>query len=192
MVARGMSREEDLPAQQYKPQANTRFPRANEDSRGQISHQSSSSQGPQAACGPGSEEVELGARPDFAFPREARLLTRRDFSRVLSKGRRLFTRHFILYVCKRDSGISRLGLTISKKVGPAVVRNRIKRCVREAFRTRDDWFDGAVDLVVIAKKPGRRHKKTDKPPILRDDVTYGLAVEEIGNALRRMRGHHNR
>ena len=46
----------------------------------------------------------------------------------------------------------RLGITVSKKVGPAVTRNRVKRLVREAFRVRKALFGEGLDLVFIAKK----------------------------------------
>jgi ribonuclease P protein component len=107
---------------------------------------------------------------------------------VLSKGQRLFTRHFILYVRKSAKGVPRLGVTVSKKVGNAAVRNRIKRCVREAFRTHPLWFDEPVDLVVIAKTPGRPAKGQPAHDKLRvRDVSYHVAVDEIGGALRRAR-----
>ena len=50
-----------------------------------------------------------------------------------------------------DGGRTRLGITVTRKVGNAVRRNRIKRLVREWFRQRGDGF-GACDLVVIAKR----------------------------------------
>ena len=92
----------------------------------------------------------------FGFPKEKRLLTRRDFQRVLSRGRRAYTRRFILYAHPGSTSVSRVGITVSRKVGNAVKRNRIKRCIREAFRTHPEWFQNPMDLVVIAKR------KTDR------------------------------
>jgi ribonuclease P protein component len=67
------------------------------------------------------------------------------------------TPHFVFLIEARTvdnapNGLARLGITASRKVGGAVVRNRAKRLVREAFRsTRDLWLPG-IDLVVIVKK----------------------------------------
>lgn len=49
---------------------------------------------------------------------------------------------------------SRIGITVSRKVGNAVVRNRFKRRIREWFRAHRDELDPPVDLVVIARRPG--------------------------------------
>lgn len=46
----------------------------------------------------------------------------------------------------------RIGVTVSKKVGNAVVRNRIRRWVRELFRQNKTWFPAGQDIVIIAKK----------------------------------------
>lgn len=52
---------------------------------------------------------------------------------------------------KSKTGI-RLGITVSKKVGCAVVRNRIKRLIRESYRQNEDRLSGGVDIVVVARK----------------------------------------
>ena len=72
-----------------------------------------------------------------------------------NRGRRVHTAHFVLVVASGPdpSAPSRLGITVTRKVGGAVQRNRIKRIVREAFRLSPDRLPHGVDLVVIAK-PG--------------------------------------
>lgn len=52
-----------------------------------------------------------------------------------------------------DTGICRLGVTASRRIGVAVVRNRAKRLVREAFRATEDLWRPGIDLVVIVRKP---------------------------------------
>jgi ribonuclease P protein component len=111
----------------------------------------------------------LGAGPRTGrFRRSDRLLDSRDFRRVLRQGRRRAGRDLVVVVapksdpsnkrCKnaelRTIPGSRLGITVSRKVGNAVCRNRFKRRVRAWFREHRDEFDRDVDLVVIARKSG--------------------------------------
>jgi len=88
------------------------------------------------------------------LPKSARIRKRREYLRVQQDGVRLKLPHFVFVLGIRDaSGPSaRLGITASRKVGGAVVRNRIKRLVREAFRQNPDLFPGDVDVVVIARQ----------------------------------------
>jgi len=64
--------------------------------------------------------------------------------------------------------ISRIGITVSRKVGNAVVRNRFKRRIREWFRAHRDELDPPVDLVVIARRPGGRLSLAELDARLRD------------------------
>jgi len=86
------------------------------------------------------------------FPRSGRLRKRRDFLAVQEVGVAIHTRHFILLV-KRD-GAGRVGITVSKKIGNSVIRNRVKRLVREAVRQWGDtpWVPAGRDVVVVAKR----------------------------------------
>jgi ribonuclease P protein component len=79
-------------------------------------------------------------------------LRRSDFRRVSSSGQRFSTRYFLVYRHARDDGLAaRLGITVTRKVGNAVRRNRIKRLVREWFRGRREELT-SCDWVVIAKR----------------------------------------
>lgn len=79
-------------------------------------------------------------------------LRRADFLRVTRLGQRAVTRWFLVFTAQRpDAGEARLGITVTRKVGGAVRRNRIKRLVREWFRRRKAVL-GACDVVVIAKR----------------------------------------
>jgi len=98
------------------------------------------------------------SRPTGRFSRSARVRKRPDFKRIQSQGRRVYTAHFVLLIHARPPGksgaeCSRLGVTVSRRVGSAVVRNRAKRLVREAFRATRDLWDDDLDLVVIVRKP---------------------------------------
>jgi ribonuclease P protein component len=82
------------------------------------------------------------------------LLTAGDFARVQKAGRSHDFRVLVVRVARAPAEsqipFGRLGLAISKKVGNAVVRNRVKRVVREAFRLRKEAFAG-YELVVIGR-----------------------------------------
>ncbi len=75
-----------------------------------------------------------------------------DFVRASRRGGRGASQHFLLFLLQREDGSpARLGITVTRRVGKAVRRNRIKRLVREWFRRRKGEL-GACDLVVIAKQ----------------------------------------
>jgi ribonuclease P protein component len=90
-----------------------------------------------------------------AFGRDRRVRKRRDFQRVQSIGRRVVTAHFVLLLAAQPAGDApgpaRLGLVVSRKVGNAVARNRVKRVCRASFRLLPDLLPAGVDLVVIAR-----------------------------------------
>jgi ribonuclease P protein component len=87
-----------------------------------------------------------------AFGRDRRIRKRADFLRVQSQGQRASTPHFTLLVAAGVAGPSRLGIVVTKKVGNAVARNRVKRVCRECFRLWPDYVPEGIDLVVIAKE----------------------------------------
>jgi ribonuclease P protein component len=90
---------------------------------------------------------------DCRLSKNERLLKRGEFEKVLSKGqKRRVDRSFILYVLPNGLGRKRLGIIASKKVGNAVVRNRAKRKIREAYRRLKRQIKPAVDIVVITGK----------------------------------------
>lgn len=86
------------------------------------------------------------------FPKSARLTKRSEFVALSRGGRRVHTSHFIVLSKNTDKGENRLGVTVSAKVGKAVVRNRIKRLLREFFRRHRHEISSRRDFVVIAKK----------------------------------------
>lgn len=78
-------------------------------------------------------------------------MRRADFERLSKYGRTIHRDHFVAIYCRNSLGNLRLGITVSKRVGRAVMRNRIKRLVREYFRLNRARFDDAYDMNVIAK-----------------------------------------
>lgn len=86
------------------------------------------------------------------FPPEARLRKRWEFNTVYRMGCKKNTPHFLLLLLDRADSQSRLGVTVSRKIGNAVVRNRVKRVIREYFRCNRFRFHRPVDLSIIAKR----------------------------------------
>jgi len=86
------------------------------------------------------------------FPCSRRLRARREFLLAREYGKKIHTRHFLIFVLKKAEGPTRLGITASRKVGGAVQRNRVKRLVRETFRFNSRFWPGDCDLSIIAKK----------------------------------------
>jgi len=89
-----------------------------------------------------------------AFPPSARITRAAEYKFVFDKGGRVAGRYFVCHLARQDGGgPCRLGLAVSRKVGNAVARNRIKRRVREFFRIHRDGFVPGALLVVVAR-PG--------------------------------------
>jgi len=78
-------------------------------------------------------------------------LHRSEFLRALAQGRRLHTRHFGITQAPGPGGRPRLGLVVTKRLGKAVRRNRVKRLLREFFRRHKDQLPPG-DLIIMAKK----------------------------------------
>jgi ribonuclease P protein component len=96
--------------------------------------------------------------PDRRFSKRYRLQTPQEFQRVFDRRRGVSNGQMTVAGCENDLAITRLGLSVSRRVGKANVRNRWKRLVREAFRLSRVKLPSGMDLVVIAK--------VDEPPTL--------------------------
>ena len=75
----------------------------------------------------------MQSRPE-ALPKEKRLAKRREFLHVYETGRKLFTRYSVVFFAANDLPHSRIGVTATKKLGKANVRNKLKRWTREIYR----------------------------------------------------------
>ncbi|MGH8056365.1 MAG: ribonuclease P protein component [Candidatus Entotheonellia bacterium] len=87
---------------------------------------------------------------DQRFRRGQRLTAATDFTRCYRQGTRWRTAYFTVHAYRRGEGVARLGLAVGKAIGPAVVRNRVKRRLREIFRLHTQQVPGGYDLFVRA------------------------------------------
>ena len=123
------------------------------------------------------------------FPPALRLHTKREFDRVMQRGVNVSDGRLRLKVIARKEGLpTRLGITVSRKAGKAVVRNRFRRLVREAFRSCRDRLPEGLDLVVFPV-----HARGEEPPSLeeiKESITAlaGRARERIEGRRRGVKG----
>ncbi len=94
----------------------------------------------------------MDRQPDERFPRWRRIVRGSEFRAVYDTGRRIDAGSFVLFGRPNGLGYHRLGLTVSRKVGCAAVRNRVKRRFREIFRKSAAGIPQHYDLVVNAKR----------------------------------------
>ncbi len=88
----------------------------------------------------------------FSFKKKDRILKRREFLLLKRSGKKIYNNNFIGIYSDGRYRKSRIGITVSKKLGNAVKRNRIKRLIREQFRMNRDKIAKYKDINVIAKK----------------------------------------
>ena len=118
----------------------------------------------------GSSSPPLPSLPSLGIRKEMRLRQRVDYLAIQGGGRKLHGRH-VLAMVRKQPGVcphGRLGLTVTKKVGNAVVRNRIKRLLREWLRLHG-WVPPGWDMVLVAKDSAARQVHPDDfaPDLLR-------------------------
>lgn len=160
--------ETDLSAEQPASEACPRVPRQDGEPDRAPGDQAPSPQGSQAAhrldpgkaaglsprgaCGSPSAATLAARKVRLeTLPSSSRIRRRREFLSVQGSGKRRPTRHFLVLVARDASPDARLGVTVTRKIGNAVLRNRVKRSVREAFRRTRRTLPGGLALVVIAR-----------------------------------------
>ena len=88
---------------------------------------------------------------DFRFTKAERLTLQKEFERVFQEGKVFKDAKVVLYVIVNSLPYSRLGLVVSKKVGNAVRRNRVKRLLREVYRLNKHLLAVHIDIIAIPR-----------------------------------------
>jgi ribonuclease P protein component len=83
-----------------------------------------------------------------------RLAKREDFNKVYRYGKSAANHQFVLYYLPQPKlEYFRLGVSVSKKIGNAVIRNRIRRMMKEIIRLKKEHLESQFDYILIARKP---------------------------------------
>lgn len=86
--------------------------------------------------------------------KEFRIKKNKEFQEAFNKGRSFANRQFVVYALEKEGQESfRIGLSVSKKIGNAVTRNRIKRYIRQSIFELTESMHTGIDYVIIARKP---------------------------------------
>jgi len=109
----------------------------------------------------------------YGFEKTHRLRKRSEYNDTFDHGTKVACSSLVVVGCKSASSETRMGLVVSKKVGNAVIRNKVKRTLREGFRHIQASYPG-IDLVVIAR-----------PNIVK--ATNTMTHGELSGCLRRLR-----
>ncbi len=92
------------------------------------------------------------ATREHGFPRDARVRKRGAFVEIQRDGQKTAGPFLLLFTREqRKPGPARLGVTVSRRVGGAVVRNHVKRLLREVYRLNPAWFTDGRDFVFVAR-----------------------------------------
>lgn len=164
--------EADLSTEQSATETNSRLSRSYEHPDRPRRHQAAPRQGAQAPDRLDSSQAAPPLARRDRLPRTRRIRKRREFLRIQRFGRKLGRPgHLVVLVMSPKAGLSRIGITTSRKVGNAVVRNRIKRRVRDYFRRHQHEISPPQDVVVIARESAAR-------------VPYASLARDLSHALR--------
>ncbi len=103
-----------------------------------------------------NREDGLKAAGAHAFPRDERLTRRAEFLRIYREGEKHVGRAFVLYALHCPGQGRKIGFTVSRKVGKAVTRNRVKRVMREVYRRHRPELAQGVHIVAVARPAAAR------------------------------------
>ena len=75
----------------------------------------------------------------------------RQFQFVYKNGKSYANKYLVMYVKENGTGMNRIGISVSRKVGNSVVRHRVTRLIREGYRLHENIFNSGLDMVIVAR-----------------------------------------
>jgi len=114
-----------------------------------------------------------------------RLKKRKDFKKVYAKGKTSANKYLVAYVLNNNHNTIRIGFSVSKKIGNAVERNKIKRVLREICRLNIHKFISGIDVIFIARSKikGISYSKVEKELLKLADKGKILKRDEDGKIM---------
>ena len=109
---------------------------------------------------------------DFKFTKAQHLRSKSDFERVYALKCKAADGVLLVFAARNESPVTRIGLSVSKKHGGAIVRNRLKRLLREAFRLMQHQIPPGFDLIAI--------------PLAKEKATLAAYEESLVKVSRRL------
>lgn len=79
-----------------------------------------------------------------------------DFQNVYRNGKSYANRYLVMYILENRTNSNRIGISVSKKVGNSIVRHRVKRLVKEAYRLHESEFRNGLDIVIVVRKSANK------------------------------------
>ncbi len=129
--------------------------------------------------------------PRLTFPQTHRMKTPAEFERCYARKRSTSDAVLVVYACENGLPHPRLGCSVSKKIGGAVVRNRYKRLFREAFRLMQHQLPTGIDLILIPRVGEEPSQDTVKESLVKlarqasrklGDARKPSSPKEVGEA----------
>jgi ribonuclease P protein component len=167
--------EKDVSTKQCSSQTDTWISQTHEHNRRTRRPQTTPRQGAQTPDRTGSTQTSTTLIAErrvgqYVFPKAVRLLARREFLFLQAKGKRRHCPHFVVVTAPAKGEQSRLGITATRRFGNAVVRNRMKRILREFFRTHREQISPAQDILIIPRAGAEK-------------LEFAQVAKELGRAL---------
>jgi len=83
--------------------------------------------------------------------KKLKLRNNRDFRKVYDKGKSISNKYLVMFYIKNGLDYNRVGFSTTKKLGNAVIRNKVKRLIKESFRLNNDNLINGYDIVFLAR-----------------------------------------